>query len=77
MKTLKEFIEEGTFINSNVRYMSGSGRGEPTSKHTWKHDDKYGWHVRDPKGNVVHKSTETNSYKAKEEVKAKATELNK
>jgi hypothetical protein len=76
MKTFQEFVAENTFTNSNVRYMPGSGRGERSSSHTWKHDSKYGWHVRDPKGNVVHKSEHKDLYKAREEVKAKAAELN-
>lgn len=66
----KGMLLEGTFTNSEVRYMPGSGRGEWASSYTWKHDDKYGWHVRDPKGNVVYKA------KSKEAVQAKAEELN-
>lgn len=76
MKTFNEYLEENTFIDSKVRYMSGSGRGDPSSSHTWKHDPKYGWHVRDPKGNVVYKSEHKDLYKAREDVKTKAAELN-
>lgn len=74
---ISDSVTEGTFTDSEVRYMPGQSRGERSSSYTWKHDDKYGWHVRDPKGVVVYKSSETNSFKAKEEVKAKAAELNK
>jgi hypothetical protein len=77
MKTFKSFISENTFTNSSVRYMPGSGRGDRPSSHSWKNDDKYGWHVRDASGNVVYKSTHKDLYKAREDVKSKADELNK
>lgn len=77
MKTFKSFILE-TLSQSNVRYMPGRALNNTSSKnHIWKHDNEYGWHVRDPKGNVVYKSSETDAYKGREDVKSKATELDK
>jgi hypothetical protein len=74
---INEIITE-TFTDSNVRSMPGSGRGSWSSsgEYTWgKHPTK-GWVTKDPSGNVVFISKNTNQYQAIEEVKAKADELN-
>jgi hypothetical protein len=67
-----------TFTDSNVRYMPGSGRGNWSGggEHIWSNHPTKGWVVKDPKGNIVFVSKNTNQYHAREEVKAKAAEFN-
>ena len=70
-------VLEGTFTNSEVRYMPGRGRGNQSGSYTWKHDNEYGWHVRAPNGTVIFQSKNPNQYQAKEEAKSKCQELNR
>ena len=73
----KQGVIEGTFTNSEVRYMPGRGRGNQSGSYTWKHDNEYGWHVRAPNGTVIFQSKNPNQYQAKEEAKSKCQELNR
>jgi hypothetical protein len=73
----KGMLLEGTFTDSEVRYMPGRGRGKQgSSEYIWSIEGKGGPRVIDPTGKVIYTSKNTNAYQAREEVKAKAAELN-